>query len=87
MRPANDLLTKPPGPLLGLWSWQYLNLFKTLKLVTSKRVKGFYAKFPSIFPPGEKFPDFTLKDIHGNVHRMSDYLGKKYVVLTTGAVT
>ncbi len=87
MRPANDSVPKPWGPLAGFWSWQYLNLWKTIKLVTSKRVKSFYAKFPNVLPPGSPFPDFELKDIHGNAHRMADYLGKKYVVMTTGAIT
>ena len=41
MRPANDSVPKPWGPLAGFWSWQYLNLLKTIKLVTSKRVKSF----------------------------------------------
>ncbi|MEE9275060.1 MAG: hypothetical protein V3V62_07115 [bacterium] len=87
MRPANDFLRKPPGPMKGIWSWRYLDIWKTLKMVRSERVKSFYAKFPSVFPPGEEFPDFELKDIQGNVHRMSDYRGKKYVVLTAGAIT
>ncbi len=87
MQPANNVLRKPTGPMGGIWSWQYLNIIKTIKLVTSKHVKGFYERFPTIFPPGEKFPDFELKDVEGKVHRMSDYLGKKYIVLTTGAIT
>ena len=87
MRPANDSVPKPWGPLAGFWSWQYLNLLKTIKLVTSKRVKSFYKKFPNVLPPGASFPDFELKDIHGNAHRTTDYLGKKYVVMTTGAIT
>ncbi len=87
MRPANDSVPKPWGPLAGFWSWQYLNLLKTIKLVTSKRVKSFYKKFPNVLPPGTSFPDFELKDIHGNAHRTTDYLGKKYVVMTTGAIT
>ncbi len=36
----NHMLPRPPGPLMGLWSWRYLNKFKTLRLITSKRVKG-----------------------------------------------
>lgn len=87
MRPANDSVPKPWGPLAGFWSWQYLNLWKTIKLVTSKRVKSFYEKFPDVLPPGNAFPNFELKDIHGNTHRMADYLGKKCVVITTGAIT
>jgi len=87
MRPANDALTKPTGPMMGLWSWQYLNLWKTFKMINSARVKEFYEKFPSLFPPGEKFPDFELKDIDGAPHRMSEYFGKKHLVVTTGAIT
>ena len=87
MRPANDLVHKPWGPMAGFWSWQYLNILKTLKLVTSKRVKSFYEKFPDVLPPGSPFPDFELRDIHGARHRIGDYLGKKYGVITTGAIT
>ena len=43
--------------------------------------------FQTFFLPAASFPDFELKDIHGNVHRTTDYLGKKYVVMTTGAIT
>ena len=87
MRPANDIVQKPWGPMAGFWSWRYLNLWKTLKLVTSKRVQSFYEKFPDVLPPGAPFPDFELGDIHGTRRRMADYLGKKYVVITTGAIT
>ena len=61
----NHMLPKPPGPLMGLWSWRYLNKFKTLRLITSKRVKGFYEKFPSLFPPGAEFPDVALETTGG----------------------
>ena len=87
MRPTNDFIRKPTGPLMGLWSWKYLNFWKTIKLVNSKRVKEFYERFSSIFPPGNKFPDFELKDLEGVSHRMSDYFGKKSLVVTTGAIT
>ncbi|MFC1492042.1 hypothetical protein ACFLQ0_05605 [Nitrospinota bacterium] len=56
-------------------------------MINSERVKGFYEKFPALFPPGEKFPDFELKDLDGTPHRMSDYFGKKHLVVTTGAIT
>ncbi len=52
-----------------------------------QKVKDFYKQFPSIFPPGERFPDFELQDIHGNPHRLSGYFGKKYILITTGAIT
>ncbi|HBK79450.1 MAG TPA: hypothetical protein DDZ83_07175 [Nitrospinae bacterium] len=87
MRPANDFIRKPTGPMMGMWSWQYLNIWKTIKMINSKRVKGFYERFSSIFPPGENFPDIELKDLEGASHKMSDYFGKKHLVVTTGAIT
>jgi len=87
MRPTNDFIRKPTGPLMGLWSWKYLNFWKTIKLVNSNRVKEFYGRFPSIFPPGNKFPNFELKDLEGASHRVSNYFGKKNLVVTTGAIT
>ena len=56
-------------------------------MINSKRVKGFYERFSSIFPPGENFPDIELKDLEGASHKMSDYFAKKHLVVTTGAIT
>ncbi len=83
----NHMLPKPPGPLMGLWSWRYLNKFKTLRLITSKRVKGFYEKFPSLFPPGAEFPDVALETTDGARVRTAEMRGKKHFVLFTGAIT
>ncbi len=35
----------------------------------------------NIITPGELAPDFELTDIHGNSIRLSDFRGKKPVVL------
>ena len=83
----NHFLPRPPGPLFGLWSWRYLNKFKTLKLVSSKRVKSFYEEFKKLYPPGSKFPTVELKTSDGRVVKTSDLLGKKHFVLFTGAIT
>jgi peroxiredoxin len=37
--------------------------------------------------PGEKAPDFELRDLEGNSVRLSDYEGEKNVVLTFGSAT
>ena len=34
----------------------------------------------SLIEPGKKAPAFTLKDQHGNTHRLSDYLGRPVVL-------
>ncbi|MBT4094922.1 MAG: hypothetical protein HOE85_13225 [Nitrospinaceae bacterium] len=87
MRPANDYLRKPTGPRMGMWSWRYLNIWKTIKMINSQRVKAFYEKLPTILPPGAEFPDFELKDLNGTPHKMSDHFGKQHLVVTTGAIT
>ena len=34
-----------------------------------------------LITPGEPAPDFELADVHGNLVRLSDYRGRKPVVL------
>ena len=82
-----ELFSKPPGPQMGVWSWRYLNKFKTLKLVMSKRVLDLYKKFPDVLPPGSDFPDIELKTADGREIRTGDFRGKKHLVLWTGAIT
>lgn len=36
---------------------------------------------PNLITPGEFAPDFELKDVNGNLVRLSDFRGKKPVVL------
>ncbi|MFQ5693737.1 MAG: hypothetical protein ACE5IM_11915 [Nitrospinota bacterium] len=83
----NHFLPRPTGPLMGLWSWRYLNKFKTLKLVTSKRVKAFYSKFPTLYPPGSEFPVLDLETANGARVNTAELRGKKHFVLFTGAIT
>ncbi len=83
----NHFIKRPPGPLLGFWSWRYLNKWKTFRLVNSKRVRGFYRRFPHTFPPGERFPEIELSTSDGRQINTGDYLGHKHLVLFTGAIT
>lgn len=83
----NHFLKRPPGPLAGFWSWRYLNKWKTFRLVTSKRVLGFYEQFPDTFPPGSAFPEIELMTADGRRINTKDFLGQKHFVLFTGAIT
>jgi hypothetical protein len=87
MAKPRGFMKRPPGPLAGLWSWRYLDLWKTLRMVISKRVRSYYEAFPQKVPTGTAFPDIELATTHGNVFRTADLLGTKHFVLVTGATT
>ena len=82
-----SLFSKPPGPFFGLWSWQYVDLIKTYKLVSSEMVKNAYQEFPHKFPPGSDFPEIELETTDGQVINTANFKGKKHFVLFTGAIT
>ena len=55
----------PPGPGIGFWSWRYLDVVKTARMVMTKRVKSFYKAFPDVLPPGSEFPQIVLDTTNG----------------------
>lgn len=77
----------PPGPAGGLWSWQYLDIFKTARMVMSKRVKDLYRAFPDQHPPGSQFPHIVLETTDGRTIDTASLIGQKHLVLFTGAIT
>lgn len=77
----------PPGPAGGLWSWQYLDIVKTARMVMSKRVKAIYQAFPDQHPPGSQFPQVELDTTDGLTIDTRSFLGQKHFVLFTGAIT
>ena len=77
----------PHGPYAGLWSWKYLDLVKTARMVTSKRVKGLYREFPRLFPAGSEFPQIVLETTDGRTIDTGAFRGQKHFVLFTGAIT
>ena len=77
----------PPGPAGGLWSWQYLDIVKTARMVMSKRVKAFYKAFPDRHPPGSEFPRIVLETTDGRTIDTESFRGHKHLVLFTGAIT
>ncbi len=87
MNTRNKYTKQPPGPLNGLWSWRYLNWVKTARMVTSKRVRGYYSTFPTLFEPGSEFPRIQLTTTDGREIDTRDFLGQKHFVLISGAIT
>ncbi len=45
------------------------------------------ANFASVVPVGTQAPDFTLTDLDGQKVSLSDYRGRKHVVLEFGNIT
>lgn len=84
---VNHFQRNPPGPLFGLWSTRYLDLIKLVKLKLNPQIKAIYNRFPSVLPPGSKFPDIALKTVDGETFSTADYREKKHLVLFTGAIT
>ena len=82
-----DFFKRPPGPLAGLWSWRYLDLFKTVKLVNSRRVRRLYENFPQVLPTGSDFPEIELATTDGRVVNTREFRSQKHFVLFTGAIT
>ncbi len=77
----------PPGPAAGLWSWKYLDVVKTARMVLSRRVKDTYKAFPDTLPPGSEFPRIDLLTTEGERIDTRAYRGVKHFVLITGAIT
>jgi len=87
MTKPKGFFKRPPGPLAGMWSWKYLNVWKTIRMITSKPVRGLYEAFPSAVPVGSEFPDIELTTTGGAIFRSAELKGKKHLVLFTGAIT
>ena len=83
----SELPHVPPGPFRGMWSIRYLDKLKGLRLMFSKDRKTAYQDFPDRFPPGEELPAFDLQTASGERINTGDFVGKKHVVIMTGAIT
>lgn len=77
----------PPGPYAGFWSWKYLDLVRTARMVMSRRVKRYYKAFPDLLPPGSEFPQIELDTTAGERIDTRAFRGQKHFVLITGAIT
>ncbi len=64
-----------------------IDLIKTLKNKFSAKVRRLFQQFPGTLPPGAPAPDLTLHTVSGEKVSLSDYRGKKHVVLEFGSFT
>jgi hypothetical protein len=87
MAKPKGFFKRPPGPLGGMWSWKHLDLVKTWKMISTKRVRGFYMDFPDAVPVGSDFPEIELETTDGRTVNTKEFLGDKHFVLFTGAIT
>ncbi len=87
MAKPKGFFKRPPGPQAGMWSWKHLNIWKTFRMITSERVRGFYENFPSAVPIGSAFPETVLTTTDGSTFNTRDLVGHKHLVLFTGAIT
>ena len=76
-----------PGPAFGLWSWRYLDKWRTVKLVMSRRVWRMYTKFHEHHPVGSKLPPIDLPRTDGSRVSTEAFNGEKHFVIWAGAIT
>lgn len=76
-----------PGPMLGLWSWRYLDRWRTVKLVTSRKVWKMYTAFHRAYPVGSQLPEVDLVRTDGSRVRTAEFRGDTHFVMWTGAIT
>ena len=64
-----------------------IDLIKTFKQKLSPEVRGLFRQFPDTLPVGAPAADFTLRTVSGETVHLSDYRGKKHVLLEFGSFT
>jgi hypothetical protein len=82
--PKANYRKNPPGMLRHLWK---IDLIKTLRHKFSAKVRELFQRFPDNLPVGTPAADFTLQTVSGEKISLSDYRGKKHVVLEFGSFT
>ncbi len=82
--PKANYRKSPPGMPSHLGK---VNLITTLKHKFSSAVRSQFRRFRDILPPGSPAADFTLQTVSGENVSLSDYRGKKHVVLEFGSFT
>ena len=83
----SDEFDRPPGPLFGLWSAFYIDKWKFLKRNLMGYRKERKTAFRDALKPGDPMPDVRLKTTSDEAFDLSDFFGKKNVVIEFGAIT
>lgn len=81
--PANDVTPAPTGKNPSVDPIQAAaNLFREPKASLQAIIKASEQKWHAVFPEwwGKPSPDFTLTDIDGKPHKLSDYRGKDVIL-------
>lgn len=82
-----EIFDRPPGPLGGLWSVYYLDMWKFLK----RQLAGFRhvrkQAFVDTLKPGAQMPPVKLRTTDDTEFNLSDFHGKKNIVIEFGAIT
>ncbi len=82
--PKANCRMNPPGMLRHLGK---VGLIKILTHKFSAKVRGLFQQFPYTLPVGTPPTDFTLQTVSGKKVSLSDYRGKKHIVLEFGSFT
>ena len=82
-----DEFDRPPGPLFGLWSAFYIDKWKFLKRNLMGSRKERKQAFRDTLKPGDPMPDVRLKATDDIAFDLSDFFGKKNIVVEFGAIT
>ncbi len=82
--PAGNYRNNPPGMLGHL---RKVDLFKTLAHKLSRETRGLFRQFADTLALGTHAVDFTLQTVSGETLSLSDYRGKRHVVLEFGSFT
>ncbi len=84
---VSDEFDRPPGPLFGLWSAFYIDKFQFAKRMLMGYRKQRKEAFRDTLKPGEPMPDVRLKTTEDVAFDLSDFFGKKNIVVEFGAIT
>ncbi len=82
-----DFFDRPPGPLGGFWSVQYIDVWKVLKrnLLGHRKVRK--EAFKQTLRLGDPMPPVKLKSTTDDEFDLSQFHAKKNVVIEFGAIT
>jgi hypothetical protein len=82
-----EYMSRPPGPFFGLWSLWYLDPITTIKRELTGMRKVRHKAFEEKVHAGDLMPPVLLKTTEGLEVDLSQFMGKKNVVVEFGAIT
>lgn len=82
-----EIFDRPPGPFFGFWSLMYIDVWKFLKrnLMGFRKVRK--EAFKNTLRPGDPMPPVKLKTTEDETFDLSQFRGRKNLVIEFGAIT